>query len=149
MSREPVPTHFFALTVVHRDGRYLLVHERKHEGWYLPAGRVEPGESLAEAAVRETLEETGVEIVLEGVLRLEHASRPDGEARVRAFFLGRPAPGSEPRRTEDNLGAGYFTPEEIEGLPLRAREVLAAVRHHAEGGRVLPLDAIAGEGSPW
>jgi phosphatase NudJ len=55
--RDPIPTWFSAVAVVRRpaDGRFLLVHERRHrQPWYPPAGRVEPGESCAEAAVRET-----------------------------------------------------------------------------------------------
>lgn len=44
--------------------RSLLVHEARHGGgWYLPAGRVEMGETLVDAAVRETLEESGVRAV--------------------------------------------------------------------------------------
>jgi phosphatase NudJ len=69
MPRAPIPTWFFALVVVRQGDRFLLVHEAKHgQGWCVPAGRVEPGESLFDAAVRETLEETGVPVVLDGVL---------------------------------------------------------------------------------
>jgi phosphatase NudJ len=42
MSREPIPTWYFALVVVVSGDRFLRVHERKHgQLWYLPAGRVE------------------------------------------------------------------------------------------------------------
>ena len=42
MPREAIPTWFFAIVVVRRGDRFLLVHERKHgQLWYLPAGRVE------------------------------------------------------------------------------------------------------------
>jgi 8-oxo-dGTP pyrophosphatase MutT (NUDIX family) len=102
MAREAIPTWFFVVTIVHRDGRYLLLKERKHRGWYFPAGRVEVGESLEQAALRETREETGVEVVLEGLLRFEHGPTIGG-TRVRVFFLARPAPGSEPHRTDDNV----------------------------------------------
>ena len=51
MPRDPIPTWFFALVVVRQGDRFLLVHEAKHgQDWYLPAGRVEPGESLTDAA---------------------------------------------------------------------------------------------------
>src|SRR4051812_25175444 len=66
MAREPIPTWFFALVVVRKGDRFLLVQEHEHgQLWYLPAGRVEPGEGLCAAALRETLEESGVPVVLE------------------------------------------------------------------------------------
>ena len=70
MSREPIAAWLFAVAIVRKADRFLLVHERKHgQRWYLPAGRVEPGESFAEAAIRETAEEAGVVIRLCGLLR--------------------------------------------------------------------------------
>src|SRR5437016_11527969 len=98
MAREPIPTWFFALVVVRSGHRYLLVHENKHgQLWYLPAGRVEPGESFIEAARRETLEETGVPVVLEGILRVEHSPLRDGSgARLRVLFVARPQDDTPP-----------------------------------------------------
>jgi 8-oxo-dGTP pyrophosphatase MutT (NUDIX family) len=56
LAREPVPTRYFAVVAVRQGERFLLVHERKHgQIWYLPAGGAEPGETLANAARRETL----------------------------------------------------------------------------------------------
>lgn len=84
MAREPIPTYCFALVVVRLGRRFLLVHERKHgQGWYLPAGRVEPGESFEAAALRETLEESGVPVVLEGVLRVPGRETLHGACRAR------------------------------------------------------------------
>jgi 8-oxo-dGTP pyrophosphatase MutT (NUDIX family) len=84
MPRDPIPTWYFALVVVRQGNRFLLVHERKHgQGWYLPAGRVESGETLTQAAVRETLEETGVPVVLDGVLRVEHSGGGSCETGIR------------------------------------------------------------------
>ena len=52
MPREPIPTHTFALVVVRRADLFLVLRERKHgQLWYLPAGRVEPGETIVRAAV--------------------------------------------------------------------------------------------------
>lgn len=48
-------------TIVVRDGAFLCVEERTRNGIRInqPAGHLEIGESIADAAVRETLEETG------------------------------------------------------------------------------------------
>jgi 8-oxo-dGTP diphosphatase len=54
-----------AAAVIINDGQVLLVRRREREGqlsWQFPAGQVEPGESGAEAAVRETQEETGLTV---------------------------------------------------------------------------------------
>lgn len=65
MARDPIPTWYFVLVVVRLGHRFLVVHERKHgQLWYLPAGRVEAGETFIQAAQRETLEETGVRLSL-------------------------------------------------------------------------------------
>jgi 8-oxo-dGTP diphosphatase len=55
-----------AAAIVVNDGRVLMVRRRISEGqlsWQFPAGAIEPGESREDAAVRETLEETGLTVV--------------------------------------------------------------------------------------
>eukprot|EP00929_Paragymnodinium_shiwhaense_P049564 TRINITY_DN24999_c0_g1_i3.p1 TRINITY_DN24999_c0_g1~~TRINITY_DN24999_c0_g1_i3.p1 ORF type:complete len:352 (+),score=51.83 TRINITY_DN24999_c0_g1_i3:79-1056(+) len=84
--REPAhaPYTAFVWVVARRhDGKFLMVNEPAGisggiPGYWLPAGRVDSGESLAAAAVRETLEEGGVEVRITGVLRfmLKGRSRP-------------------------------------------------------------------------
>ncbi|MFJ4772871.1 NUDIX hydrolase [Streptomyces uncialis] len=54
-----------AAAIVVHDSRVLMVRRRVSEGqlsWQFPAGKVEPGESREDAAVRETLEETGLKV---------------------------------------------------------------------------------------
>lgn len=124
MAREPIPTHAFSLVLVKSGRRFLLVHERKHGGWYIPAGRVEPGETFQHAAVRETKEEAGIDVVLEGVLRLEQRPGP-GFLRLRVIFLARPADDAPPKSVADEhtLEAGWFSLEEAKRLTLRGDEV--------------------------
>ena len=63
--------------VVLRDdhGRVLLVRHTYLNGWYLPGGGVDTGETVAEAAARETIEETGV--------------TPVGTPRLHGLYLNR------------------------------------------------------------
>src|SRR3978361_2225007 len=106
MAREPIPTWFFSVVLVRFGRRYLLVHERKHgQLWYLPAGRVEPGETFAAAAVRETLEETGVPVRLPGLIRVEHLPGPVG-ARVRVVYVAEPTSDVPPKSVPDRESLG-------------------------------------------
>lgn len=67
-----------AAAVIVQDGLLLLIQRRVSEGslsWQLPAGGVEHGETFAEAAVRETAEETG--LVVTAVTTLGERVHPD------------------------------------------------------------------------
>ena len=145
MARDPIPTWFYALVVVRLGDRFLLVHEAKHgQLWYLPAGRVEPGESFAEAAMRETLEESGVRIELDGILKIEHTPSTPGGARMRVFFVARPLPTSVPKTFSDehSLEARSFTLDEMARLPLRHPEALTRCREVAAGAPVAPMSVL-------
>ena len=50
--------------VVVRDGRMLLVHRPRYDDWTLPKGKLDPGESFEQAALREVQEETGLRCTL-------------------------------------------------------------------------------------
>ena len=150
MAREPIPTWYFAVVVVRQGDRFLLVHERKHGGgWYFPAGRVEPGESLAAAAQRETLEEAGIRIAVDGILRVEHT--PDtSAARVRVLFTAHAMDDTPPKRQPDEhtLGAAWVTLAELASLPLRDAEVARVLGEVARGAPVYPVSLIDTEGAP-
>jgi len=127
------------------------VHERKHGStWYLPAGRVEPGETFPEAALRETLEETGVPVALDGILRIEHQPR-QGASRLRVIFVAHPASDVPPKSTPDreSQGAAWFTLDQLSGLPLRGHEVLRILRNVQHGAPVHPLSLLTAEGAPF
>src|SRR5262245_60118704 len=151
MPREPIPTWCFALVVVRRGDRFLLVHESKHgQLWYLPAGRVEPGESFAEAAVRETLEEVGVPVRITGVIRVEHSPGVGG-ARMRVVFLAEPTDDTPPKTEpdEESLGAAWVGLDELPRYPLRGDEVRRLFEYVAAGGAVYPADVLQPEGRPY
>jgi 8-oxo-dGTP pyrophosphatase MutT (NUDIX family) len=54
--------------VLVREGLVAIVHRPKYDDWTLPKGKLEPGEDDAGAAVREVLEETGFDGVIESDL---------------------------------------------------------------------------------
>lgn len=151
MGREPIPTWFFVLAAVRREDHYLLVHERKHgQLWYLPAGRVERGEDFVSAVRRETLEESGVPIEVDGIIRLEHSPSVQG-ARVRIILSAKPIDDTPPKSKpdEESLGAGWFTLDQMRRLPLRGSDVLDVCGYLQAGGKVAPLTMLTREGAPF
>jgi 8-oxo-dGTP pyrophosphatase MutT (NUDIX family) len=74
------PTHVTGSALVLDEHDRILLHRHKRLGiWLQPGGHLEPGESPADAAVRETLEETGVEARHpEGGPRLVHVDVHEG-----------------------------------------------------------------------
>lgn len=152
MARDPIPTWYFAMVVVRKGDRFLVVQEAKHgQRWYLPAGRIEPGESLEEGAKRETLEESGIPIVLEGILRVEHSYHTNVGYRMRVFFLARPKDDTPPKSVpdEESLRAAWVTIPELQKLPLRGVEVQEIFIAVSEGCPVYPLTLFLPEGTPW
>lgn len=104
------------------DGERLLMIRRGTEPdkgrWSVPGGRVEPGESDADAVVREALEETGLTVAagpLAGTVRREG---PGGAAYVIRDYRCTLA-GSDPadaQAGDDAADVGWFTPAELAGL---------------------------------
>ncbi len=152
MPREPIPTWFYAFVAVRKDNRFLFIHERSHgQNWYFPGGRAEPGEALTEAARRETVEEAGIPVILEGIIRIEHQPSREKGARLKVFFAARPQDDTPPKNTADDesLGAAWFSPEELENLPLRGEEAREICQYLASGGTIYPLDLITAKITPW
>lgn len=74
-----------------RDGWVLLSRRRGSYGdrmWHLPSGKLDPGESLAEAAIREAWEEVGVRIEATELRHAHtlHATASGVEPRLGVFF---------------------------------------------------------------
>jgi 8-oxo-dGTP diphosphatase len=58
--------------VVVRDGRIAVVHRPRYDDWSLPKGKLDPGETWEQAALREIEEETGLRCRLEQELETTH-----------------------------------------------------------------------------
>ena len=136
------PTLLIVLVVVPHEDRYLMVEERDGS-FFLPAGKVEPGENLIAAAVRETAEEAGVLIGLRGLLGFDHSSVDGSRQKLRFTFVGYPGMLGEPKRVPDHhsRGAGWFTKSQIQALPLRHPEVLTWIERYEHATTLLPCAA--------
>ena len=85
--------HITVATVVEQDGKFLMVRE-KSDGvivYNQPAGHLEVDETLIEAALRETLEETGWQVEIKQFLGVYHyTSTRSGICYVRHCFIADP-----------------------------------------------------------
>ncbi|REC94456.1 NUDIX domain-containing protein [Kushneria indalinina] len=140
-----------AAVVVDRE-RFLLIEERDRLGaagaptvFNQPAGHLESGESLIEAVHRETREESGWEIILDGYLGLYINTAPNGVVYHSHTFLARPVQRVTETLDEGIFGIDWYRPAQIETLEHagRLRSPLVAKRiHDALEGRAYPLDLI-------
>jgi ADP-ribose pyrophosphatase YjhB (NUDIX family) len=94
--------------VVNHAGEILLIRRTDNGNWALPGGGIDLGESVAQAAVRETLEESGIECAITGMVGIYSDPRhvilytSNGEARQEFSIVltaqavsGQPTPSSE------------------------------------------------------
>ncbi len=123
--------------------RILLTRRADNGRWCLPGGHVEPGETVAEACVREMLEETGLQcrvVRLIGVYSspgfvLDYGER--GRFQVVGLHFEVEPIGGELGLSNETTAVGFFVAEEIAGLNL--------LEHHRE--RI--ADTFAGQTMPF
>lgn len=113
--RNPVPTVDLIIRMSRRDGKQgIVLIKRKNPppGWALPGGFVDYGESLEEAARREALEETSLDVTLE--YQFHTYSAPGRDPRLHTISTVFVATGQGTLRPADDAQeAGVFTAEEI------------------------------------
>jgi len=133
--------------VIERDGRFLVVEERAARRIVInqPAGHLEAGESLLDAAVRETLEETGYRLApvsVTGIYLWRHPAT--GRSFLRVAFTGT-VTGPEPDRTLDRcvVRAAWMSREQLAARPnvLRSPLVLRCIDDFLAGARY-PLSLL-------
>ena len=72
--------------VVLRDGRIAVVHRPRYDDWSLPKGKLDPGESWEECALREVREETGLHCTLAAELSPTSYTDRKGRAKVVRYW---------------------------------------------------------------
>ena len=104
--------------VADEDDRILLILRTDNNYWSIPGGGINPGETIKEAAVREVMEETGIDCEITGLVGIysnpNHvAAYDDGEVRQEfsICFTARMLGGAE--RTSDESAEVRFVPSRV------------------------------------
>ncbi len=134
--------------VVERDGRFLLVRERSASGDKVinqPAGHLEVGETLTEAVIRETREETGWRFIPQALVGIYQWRNP---AEMKSFVRFAVCGSVTHRKAEPVLDEGiedvvWLTLDEVsaEAASLRSPLVLRGIRDYLVGER-FPLSLL-------
>ena len=110
-----------------QHGRILLTRRADNGQWCLPGGRMESGESAAEACEREVWEETGLKVRVKRLVGVySHPDQlvvyPDGnKAHIVALHFEAEITGGELGLSNETTDFGYFTLEEMQGLDFLGR----------------------------
>lgn len=138
--------HITVATIVEQKGRFLLVEETADNRTVFnqPAGHLDEGESLFDAAIRETLEESAWHVTLTDYLGVYVYQAPNAITYVRHCFVGRPER-HDPSLTLDEgiIATHWLSADEIMADNFRARSPMVAkvVKDYLSGKR-LPLECV-------
>jgi 8-oxo-dGTP diphosphatase len=125
--------------IVHDAAGRLLLIKRGHAPgaglWSLPGGRVEPGETDAQAVIRELLEETGLSIRPGSLVGRVERPAPAGVYEI--FDYAAVVTGGELRAGDDAAGAAWVSRAEFDGLAGRG-ELVALLAETLRDWDVLP-----------
>lgn len=109
------------------QGRIFLTRRADNGQWCLPGGRMESGESVAEACEREVWEETGLRVRVRRLVGVySHPDQlvvyPDGnKAHIVALHFEAEIISGTPALSNETTDFGYFTLEEMQGLEFLGR----------------------------
>ena len=126
------------VAVTNDAGEVLLIRRSDNGNWALPGGAVDLGESLTQAAVRETREETGVDCEITGLSGiytdpahvLLYTSNGEARQEFSIVLTGR-ATGGQPTPSSETSEVRWAAPGDLESYEMD-RSMRLRVRHYAE-----------------
>jgi ADP-ribose pyrophosphatase YjhB (NUDIX family) len=125
--------------VINEQGELLLIGRTDNDNWAMPGGAMDIGETIANAGVRETREETGIECEITRLVGVYTNPRhvmlytSNGEVRQECsiVFAARPV-GGELRTSSESREVRWVAPSEINGYTMGS-SMRQRVQHVLEG----------------
>lgn len=126
--------------VTNDAGEILLICRTDNGNWSLPGGAMELGESLGQCAIRETLEETGIEVRLTGVSGIytnpnhviEYTSNGEVRQEFSVVFTAKPV-GGTPRPSSESSHVEWTHPSDVDVRRMHS-SMLARLRRATNSG---------------
>jgi 8-oxo-dGTP pyrophosphatase MutT (NUDIX family) len=123
---------------VNEGGEILLIRRTDNDKWALPGGAIDLGESVAQAAIRETREETGIDCEITGIVGIytdpRHVIHYTSNDEVRQEFsivlTARPVSGT-PTPSEESSEVHWVASTDTEALEMD-RSMRLRIRHYLE-----------------
>jgi 8-oxo-dGTP pyrophosphatase MutT (NUDIX family) len=141
------PPHMVAATVVEKDGKFLLVYENDGDRkvYNQPAGHWDEGETLQEAAIRETLEETGWQVMLNHIIgQYQYYSPHNQVTYFRTAFAASAIQRVSEKLDKEIIEAVWLTYEEIVARKEQMRSPLVIrVIDDYRAGKKFPLNLVS------
>lgn len=113
------------VVVANHSGEILMIRRSDNDNWALPGGAMDLGESMPEAAVRETLEETGVQVEITGIVGIYtdprhvilYTSNNEVRQEFSIVFTAQPVAG-EPTPSDESREVRWIAQTELPTLTM-------------------------------
>jgi 8-oxo-dGTP pyrophosphatase MutT (NUDIX family) len=121
------------------NGKVLLIKRSDNDNWAVPGGAIDIGESLTQAAVRETKEETGIDCEITGLVGIytdpRHVIHYTSNDEVRQEFsivLTAHATGGEPTPSDESLDVRWVDRDHLDSHKMD-RSMRLRIGHYLAG----------------
>jgi ADP-ribose pyrophosphatase YjhB (NUDIX family) len=132
------------VVVVNEAEDVLMIRRSDNDNWAVPGGAIDLGESVVQAAVRETREETGIECEITGLVGIYTDPKhvilytSNGEARQEfSILLIGVASGGEPTPSSESSEVRWVPREEVAGYQMD-RSMRLRIEHYLAGPGASP-----------